>query len=294
MGIKFRGLFEISMVNLFWGFGFVATVWALESFSLLQILALRFSIVGLVGVGLLLLKERKRCKELLKMTFVPALLLMMELLFQAWGLKHTSATKAGFITIMYIVLVPMLEGLFWKRKIRTSHWLWVSLAVIGTLLIVKLQSFDVSFGDFLMLISALGASLHILSIDRIGKDEDDLFVANTLQSFWAAIIVLPILLSQESLLPAAISWKSAVGLTSLTLGTTLLGFYFQMRAQKTLSPSISSMMFLLESPISAGFAYYLLAERLNILQWTGCALILLAALGVTLQNQKEKATVHFV
>ena len=146
LDLKLRGVFEILMVNLFWGFGFVATVWALESFSLLQILALRFAIVGIVGLGFLFFKDKKRCKELLKMTFLPALLLMMELLFQAWGLLHTTATKAGFITIMYIVLVPMLEGFFWKRKIEISHWLWVGLAVVGTLLTVKLQSWDVSFG----------------------------------------------------------------------------------------------------------------------------------------------------
>lgn len=282
--INWIATLEVLLANLFWGFGFTATVWSLQSWSILQILIIRFAVVGLCGFIIALLFKPKELTRLLRLTFIPALFLITEILFQVWGLEHTSATKAGFLFGLYIIIVPLLEGFFFKRKIQLSHWLWVLVALLGTFLMIEIDTFEINIGDLLILISSLGASLHILSIDRLGKKEDNLFIANALQSTWGAILILPLLLLQNTAWPTEVPLKPILGLLSLTFGSTFLAFYLQMRAQKNLSASIASVLFLLESPFAAIFGYFLLSERLNSVQWLGCALIIVAAAGITTRH----------
>ncbi len=276
------------LANLFWGAGFVATLWSLESFTINQILFFRFFTVGIIGLALTFYSRPQKLKGLLKLTFLPALFLIMEILFQILGLKHTTATKAGFLTVTYIIIVPTIESLINKKPIGRSHWLWVALSLFGTFLMLKLVTLSFNWGDFLILISALGASLHIILVDKVGKNEESLFLANTLQSVWGAILIFPFFLftgiQSHSFFPHLISLKAISGLLSITFGSTLLAFYFQMRAQRKLSPSLSSILFLLESPIAAIFGYFLMKEHLDLTQWFGCFLILLAAVGITLSS----------
>ncbi len=282
--INWISTLEVLLANLFWGFGFTATVWSLQTWSILQILVLRFCIVGFCGLLIALIVKPKELGRLLKLTFVPALFLITEIVFQVWGLEHTSATKAGFLFGLYIIIVPLLEGFFFKRKIHLYHWMWVFVALLGTFLMIEIDTFEINIGDLLVLVSSLGASLHILSIDKVGKTEKNLFIANALQSTWGAILILPLLLLQNTPWPTEAPLKPLLGLLSLTFGSTFLAFYLQMRAQKNLSASIASVLFLLESPFAAIFGYFLLAERLNSIQWIGCSLIVIAAAGITTRH----------
>lgn len=87
------------------------------------------------------------------------------------------------------------------------------------------------------------------------------------------------------------STQSWFGLLSLSLGSSLLGFFLQIRAQKELDASVASILFLLESPMSFIFAYFLLNERLSLLQSVGAALILLACLGASLKKKSVKKVI---
>jgi drug/metabolite transporter (DMT)-like permease len=275
--------------NLFWGFGFTATIWALQGFHLTQILFLRFLVVGVLGLVWGLRHGQRVLHRVLPLTLIPAVFLVMEILFQVWGLKFTTATNAGFLTVSYILMVPLLEKILWKRSLPAAHWLWVGVGFLGTVLMLEPQkiSWDLSShrGDLLMLVSALGASLHMLSIDRLGKAENRLFFANTMQSLWGALLLLPLVLYRQDPWTWPADLKPWLGLASLTFGSTLLAFYFQMRAQKNLSPSVSSLLFLVESPVAAAFGFFLLGESLSPVQWGGGVLVVVAALGVQRLNR---------
>jgi drug/metabolite transporter (DMT)-like permease len=279
-----RSFFEAMLANIFWGFGFTATIWALQGFTLTQILFLRFFVVGAVGLAWGACLHRGAFQKILPRTLIPAIFLIVEILFQVWGLHYTTATNAGFLTVTYILMVPVLERVLWKRQISKIHWLWVAVAFAGTALMLDLGSLRLNPGDFLMLISALGASLHMLSVDRLGKTEENLFFANTMQSLWGAVFLLPVLIFKAEPWHWPTEVSPWIGLAALTFGSTLLAFYLQMRAQKKLSPSVSSLLFLVESPIAAGFGFLLLGERLGPWQLTGGLLVLVAAGGVSRKN----------
>ena len=279
-----QSLLEAMIANSFWGFGFTATIWSLQSFTLSQILFIRFAVVGVGGILWAVFCSPNLIKPLLKLSLLPSIFLIMEILFQIWGLETTTATNAGFLTVTYIVMVPVIEVIFTDRRISISHWFCVALALVGTLLMAEVQNLRFHLGDFLILVSALGASLHMLVVDRVGKKEKHLFLTNTMQSLWGALILLPLLILKADAWPAVVSGRSWIGLASLTFGSTMLAFYFQMRAQRSLSPSVASLLFLIESPIAAGFGLWLLNEEMTILQWFGCLLILSSAAGVIILN----------
>lgn len=291
---KVKSIFEILIADLFWGFGFVATAWTLKSFSVYQSLYLRFLLITLVSMLFVFLRFFK--KDLIyyfKISFLPALFLTGEIFFQIFGLKFTTPSKAGFITTLFIVMVPILELIFFKRSISKKHWFWVVTSLYGTYLIVGGKLDQINRGDSLILISALFASFHILIIGNISRTDISLFKLNLFQSYWGCILTMPLILLDPIKNFSSITSQAMTGLMSLTFGTTLLAFYFQMRAQKNITASVASLLFLLEAPLAAIFSFYFMNESLSLFQIGGCCLVLFSASGVIITNYSQKNDLKF-
>ncbi len=285
---KLKAIGEILMADLFWGFGFVATTWALLSFSLFQSLYLRFTIITVVTLPFILYNNnRAELVKYFKLAFVPSLFLIGEIFFQILGLQYTTPSKAGFITTLFIVIVPSLEYLFLKKVVSKLHWFWVLVSLVGTYLVVGGEISKINTGDLIIFVSAIFVSLHILTIDRISEENLNFFKLNIFQSFWGCLLTLPLIFFEPLGDLTTIEPKALLGLMSLTFGTTLLAFYFQMRAQRNVSSSVASLLFLLESPIAAVFSFYLIGEHMVGIQILGCAILILAAVGVIFTSRTK-------
>ncbi len=280
---------EILIADLIWGFGFIATTWALVDFTQYQILNFRFLLVIVIVLPFIIYKlSKENFLFYLKMSFVPALFLILEVFFQISGLQYTTPSKAGFITVLFIVLVPVLDTIIYKVKIPRKHIFWVALSLLGTVLIVNGPISLFNSGDALMLASAICASLHILIISRINHASYNLFYLNLFQCLWGSILTLPLLLINPLKDLNAISIQSYSSLFFIAFGTTLLAFYLQIRAQKNISASVASLLFLLESVFAALFSFYLLNEHLSVWQLIGCAIVLGTSMVVILSSSDEK------
>jgi drug/metabolite transporter (DMT)-like permease len=198
------------------------------------------------------------------------------LLPQTWGLKYTTATNSAFITILYVLIVPLLATLFQKIQIPKTHWLLTLSALFGVALMVQIQSLSMNLGDLLTLFCALMAAFHILYVDRVAPKSLNMFILNGFQALWCALFSLPLFFFGGSWSLASLSNLTWVGLLLLTLGSSLLAFYLQFRAQKYVNASTASLLFLLESPFSAVLAYFLLNERLTPLQMLGGLIIFMS------------------
>lgn len=286
---KIVSIVEILLANLFWGFGFLATTWALESFSFFQSLYLRFTLVTLVTLPFVFFQlSRHQFKQYFQISLFPALFILGEIFFQILGLKYTTPSKAAFITTLFIVMVPLLEIYFSKSQVSKWHWAWVLLSLLGTYLIVGGELAKISVGDLIILISAVFVSCHIIIIGKLSTTSLGLFKLNLFQSYWGFLITIPLMFFEPQLDFSQVKLISWAGLLALTFGTTMLAFYFQLRAQRTISASTASLLFLLESPIAAIFSYLLAGERLSWLQLVGCATVLFSATGVILSNTSKK------
>jgi drug/metabolite transporter (DMT)-like permease len=285
---------ELVFAASFWGFGFIAAIWALGAMGPLAITGWRFALASLTGLLICLATPGLR-RHLTRKSFflaaIPGFCLSLTLVLQTWGLRTTTATKSGFITCLYVLIVPLLEQAFFKRKIHRLHFLFVLIALGGTALICGFQPHtlvagDWNFGDFLTLLCAVAASFHILVLGVVSTRAESSFVFNLCQSIWAGALPLALSFIFEPAIKWPVTGKPLIGLLALAYGSTLIAFSLQIRAQKKISPSIASLLFLLESPFATLYAIYFLGESLTTLQWAGAGLIMIAVIASTFASSE--------
>ncbi len=285
--MNFFAIFELCFGSVLWGFSFVATTWCLESFSPAYIVGLRFLISFIVSLFCFhIIPRRKIDLEIIEIAVIPSLLLSILMLFTAWGQKYTTATNSGFITCLYVLYVPLFEKFISKRAIPKVFWLFISVGLLGSALICNLQDFKLNFGDLLILIGSIFAGAQIFWFGLVAKKIKSGFVFNTWQSFLSMLIPMVYALGFEKL-PTQITPKAWLGLITMSIGSTLIGFALQVRGQKRISATTASIIYQIESPIAALFAYFLLNERLSKSQLLGASLIFIAALGASLFASKQ-------
>ncbi len=275
-----QAIIEISLAAIIWGFAFIVIAWALESFTPAWVVGLRFLLASIIFLPWIFFKRRFSIDDF-KLAIPTGIFLSLTLILQTWGLRYTSATKSAFITTLYVLFVPLLESLFRKYKTGLFHYFCVFLALLGTYLICGFSS-DLrswNLGDQLTLCCSITAALHILSIDHAIPKIKNNFDYNIYQSFWAGLLAICFaLITKEPVLSTGtIHLISVFSILFLTFAATAFAFWLQVRAQSTLSPSVSSILFLLESPCSAFFSFIFFKEILTSSQWVGAIIILISA-----------------
>ncbi len=274
--LRSRAALELLLAGIIWGFGFVATVWALRDFSVVGFLLLRFVIACIVGeaIRLLVFKRKFWDAKDFKYSIGAGILMAAFIVPQSVGLLFTTATNSGFLTIMYVVLVPILS---FHKKHSWQVYALAAMAFFGAWLLMNAVIFNFNKGDLWTLLCAVAASLHILYLGKIAPKVQDSFRFNNYQSFWCLLAVIPLIgldtkldLHSTQILP----W---VGLLSTAICSTIIGFMIQIRAQKVLSDTTASQFFLLESPFALLFGVLLLNETISWIQATGAFLILLSS-----------------
>jgi drug/metabolite transporter (DMT)-like permease len=272
---------ELIFAASIWGFGFVCARWALDFAGTLWMNTIRFYLAFLFAVPVIFsvpqLKKHFNRKQFWLAAW-PGLFLSGTLVFQTAGLAYTTVTKSVFITVLYIVFVPFLERLLLKTPIRKEHFIYIVIALMGSALICDFRGESLNFGDLLTLICALMAASQIVFLEKRSPKISSAFVFNVFQTFWAGVIPLVLAIPFEKMPKFPISAKAMLALMILSFASTLLAFLIQVRTQKVLKSSTVSMLFLLESPFAAFFAYLFLGETLTIRQWVGAAVIMFSAL----------------
>ena len=204
---------------------------------------------------------------------------------QQLGIASTTAGKAGFITAMYIVLVPLF-GLFLRKRVSRMVWLSVMLACVGMYFLSIQGGFSLSSGDFYVLLGAVVFSIHILLIDYFTRYVDGVFLS------CGQFVVTAIVSLAGSLLFERDSWPNVlpsiwpilyVGIFSSGVGYTL-----QIIAQKGSNPTVVSLLLSLESVFAVLAGALFLHERLSDRELFGCGLIMIAVVLAQLPQRGSK------
>lgn len=195
--------------------------------------------------------------------------------FQQTGMLYTSVGKAGFITALYIVLVPVL-GIFIKKKAAPIVWAGVVLAAIGAYFLCITESFSVNFGDVLVFICAVCFSVHILIIDHFAPKADG--VALSCIQFWfSGVVCMGIALFREHIQVFSIV-QAAVPILYAGVMSCGVAYTLQIIGQKNMKPSVASLILSLESVISVLAGWVILHEVLTGRQLFGCVLVFAAVI----------------
>lgn len=203
---------------------------------------------------------------------------------QQVGLQYTTAGKAGFITALYIVLVPVL-GLFLKQKPPLSLWLSVLLATVGLYLLSCVGVTRINFGDVLLTLCALAFAVQITLIDRLSPGLDSLRL-NCVQALVCALLsaVVMFLTEMPKISDILQCWLPLCYAGILSMG---VAYTLQITGQKALDPTPASLIMSLESVFALLCGWLLLHEQLTRWELLGCGLVFAA---VVLSQIPEKKT----
>ncbi len=266
-----------------WGVAFVAQSVGMEYVGPFTFNAVRTFLGAIVLVPCIIVfrrKESQNGRQLLAGGLICGVLLFVASSLQQMGIQYTSVGKAGFITALYIVLVPVI-GMFFRRKTGVKIWIGVALAVIGMyLLCLKQGDMRLETGDLLLLGCAVAYSFQILSVEHFSPLVDgvkmsciQLFVCSFLSAICMCIFETPRI---ESILDAKIPILYA-GIMSCGVAYTL-----QIIGQKGLNSTVASLIMSLESVISLLAGWIILGQTLSGRELTGCIIVFAAIVLVQL------------
>lgn len=273
------------LTALIWGTAFVAQRAGMEDIGPMLYNGLRFALGALVILPLAVRPDPDRGRgrlgngALLAGGLGAGLVLFLGASFQQVGLQYTTAGKAGFITGLYVVLVPLL-GLLGGQRAGAGHWLGVALAVPGLYLLSVTEDLSIGYGDLLELAGALFWALHVLLVGALAGRAHAVrlacvqFAACAGLSLGAALVTEPI---EPAGIRAAALPIAYGGLLSVGLGYTL-----QVLAQRHAVPAHAAILLSLEAVFAALAGWLLLDETLGPRGLAGCALLLAAMLAAQL------------
>ena len=204
--------------------------------------------------------------------------------FQQKGLETTTAGKAGFITALYIVLVP-IAGIFLKKKAPKTIVVSVTLAVVGLYLLCINEEFSITVGDIYVLVCAFCCTAHIMFIDYFSQKEDGVAMSCIQFLVVAVISFVGMALTEEPSLPAILS--SAVPILYTGIFSSGIGFTLQILAQKGTDPTRVSLLMSLESVFAVVAGAIILGDQMSGREYFGCALMLVAVVLAQLPDSKK-------
>ncbi len=204
--------------------------------------------------------------------------------FQQAGMLYTSVGKAGFITALYIVLVPVM-GIFMKKKVTPVVWAGVVLAAIGFYFLCITESFSVNFGDMLLFACAICFSFHILIIDYFAPKADGV-VLSCIQFWFSGSVCMTIAFLNENPSFTAI-FQAAVPILYAGIMSCGVAYTLQIIGQKNMKPTVASLILSLESVISVLAGWVILHEVLTGRQLIGCFLVFAAVILAQLPVKNE-------
>lgn len=290
MSKKMRGNLILLLTALIWGTAFVAQSAGMEHVQPFTYNGVRTLIGGLVLIPVIFLFDRLKPadqrpspdeqKEIRRNSLIGGaacgVVLCVASSFQQFGISMTTAGKAGFITALYIVIVPLL-GIFIKKKIPKITWLCVGIAVVGFYLLCVKEGFSVSAGDLLVLCCAFFFSIHIMVIDYFNGKQVDGVRMSCIQFLVAGLISLVLMLVFEQ--PSLENLWAAKG-SILYAGVLSCGvaYTLQILGQRDTEPTTATLILSLESVFAALSGWALLHETLSFKELAGCALVFAAVI----------------
>lgn len=281
------------LTAMIWGTAFVAQSVAMDYVEPFTFNAIRFLLGGVVLLPLIALRSRRECgaetgdkKLLWKGGILCGIVLCIASAFQQLGIQGTTVGKTGFITALYIVLVPVF-GVFLHKKAGIRLWLSVLVAIFGLyLLCMNAEHFSINHYDVILLLCAASFAVQILCVDHFSPKVDPVklsciqFLVCSLLSF-----LMMVLTEHPSMAAVMTAWQPILYAGILSCG---VAYTLQVVAQTSLNPVIASLIMSLESVISAIAGWLVLGQHLSGREIAGCVVMFAAIILAQLPSKTAK------
>ena len=269
-----------------WGFAFIAQSVGMDKIGPFTFQAVRCTLAVLFLIPCSFLMEMKACDArqsaekwknpvLWKVGLICGCALFVATSLQQVGLVYTDAGKAGFLTAMYIVWVPVL-GMFLGQKPPFTIVFSVVMAVAGLYLLSCMGVTQINRGDLLLTSCALAFAVQITCIDRFAGELDGLRL-NCVQALVVTVLSIPFVLFTETVDWANVlaCWKPLCFAGILSMG---VAYTLQVVGQRSLEPTTASLIMSLESVFAVLGGWWLLGETMTLWETIGCVLVFAAVI----------------
>ena len=273
----------LALAAVIWGFAFVAQRVGMEHVGPFTYNGVRFMLGALALLPLLLLNRPAvplvsvgSWKPIIGGGLLAGLILFAGASLQQVGIVYTTAGKAGFITGLYVVIVPLL-GLLWGHRTPWSTWVGATFAVIGLYLLTMTDDLSLAQGDGLVLIGALFWAAHVLAIGWLsGRHVEPVLLAG-LQFVVCAVLSLATALMTESITLTGLQ-DAALPILYGGLLSVGVAYTLQVIAQRDAPPSHAAIILSLETVFAALAGWLWLNEELSGRGLAGCGLMFVGML----------------
>ncbi len=301
--LRLRSDLLLLLAALIWGFAFVAQRTGVEHIGAMAFTSIRFFIGGLVLLPIIVAGERQRrpaanagnrrprlsgwrLSRLYRAGILVGVALFAGATLQQLGVARTTAGKGGFITSLYVVIVPLL-GLALGRRAPAATWAGALLAAVGLYFLTMQGAFRMGLGDFLVLLGAFVWAVHMLLLGHFSPGHDPIKLAFTQFMVCAALSGLAALLLETTTLAGLRAAAPAIlytGVCSVGIGYTL-----QVVGQRHAPPADAAILMSMESVFAVLGGWLLLGEQLTTRALLGCTLMLAGILVSQLWPARTRA-----
>jgi drug/metabolite transporter (DMT)-like permease len=289
---EIKAVFILLLTAAIWGFAFVAQRAGMEHIGAFTYNGIRFALGSASLLPIIYFsgknnkdaeaKPKADLKTTIKSGIMAGCILFIAASFQQVGLIYTTAAKAGFITSLYIVLVPIL-GIFLKQKTYSTTWIGAVTAAVGLYFLSINEDFSIQLGDLLQLIGAFFWAAHIQVIDRFVKNVD----AVKLSSAQFATCSILSLITAFALEDISIGGIYLALIPILFGGIMSVGVAYTLQAvgQRYAKPAHAAIALSMEAVFAAIGGMLILKETMNLRGYFGCALMLAGMLITQTENR---------
>ncbi len=280
---QIRGSLLLLLAAFIWGIAFVAQSVGMEYVGPFTFISIRFLLGGIVLLPVVAIGRKqmlpsqpvdKKGHKLLIGGICCGFALLAASSLQQIGISHTTVGKAGFITALYIVFVPLF-GIFFRRIPGVRVWIAVLMSALGLYLLCMKGSLQLSIGDTYVFLCAIAFSVHILLVDHFSGRVDPIQLS-CLQ-FLVCGIAAAVPMLCEAALPILYAGILSSG----------VAFTLQVVAQKDTNPTAASLIMSLESVFSVLAGWVLLGQRLSWREGVGCILMFAAMVLAQLPGKRK-------
>ena len=293
MDKKFRSVFFLGLTSIIWGLAFVFQSTGMDHVGPYTYNFGRGLFAG-ISLLILILVRPKSMKEdhevdkklTIKGGIVIGLCLAVGQNLQQLGIVYTDVGKAGFLTTLYIVFIPLLY-LFFGKKPDRKVFICVLLAAVGLYFISIKEGFVIEKGDILLILGAIGYAVHLMVIAHYSPKTDNVMLS-CIQFFVYSIISLIIALFTEDVTLSGI-WDARISLLYTGVLSSAVGYTISIVALKDFDATIGSLILSLESIVAAIAGAAVLHQFLTPRETFGCAIVFLATVLAQVDTSKIKS-----
>lgn len=276
MNKQLQANFLIVLVALFWGSTYFLTKMAVAELEPFNLTALRFGTAFVITALFFFKRIRKADRTVIKYSIILGVLAVIAVLSMTFGVQYTTASNAGFLISLSVVMIPLISVVVLKKKIKAKLLLSVVLATIGIVCLTLNEQLTINKGDILCILCATSFAVQVLIMERIPKTADSVAIGALQLGITAVVNFILSFFLENFTVPRDLKVWGVIVI--LGVFCTAFCYIIQIYALKNTSAIQAGIILSLEPVFSAIFAYIFLGELLSKQGYIGAILLFISVI----------------